>query len=185
MKVEREYQVKQIVDYDINGKVKAEIQELLCECFGDDYPDDRIYFKQIPHFRYLVHNEDQRLVGHVGVDYRVMNLKDEPINVLGIIDLCVSKGSRSLGIGSQLLFEVERFSDGRNIDFLLLFAYDPSLYEKNGFQSVSNQCTWMKINDQNQTTRGIGTETINEIMIKQLGTKKWSSGHLDMLGYLY
>ncbi|WP_299744784.1 GNAT family N-acetyltransferase [uncultured Rossellomorea sp.] len=185
MKVEREYQVKQIVDYDIKGKMKAEIQELLNECFGDGYPDDRIYFKQIPHFRYLVHNEDQRLVGHVGVDYRVMKLEGEPINVLGVIDLCVSKGSRSLGIGSQLLFELERFCNGRNIDFLLLFADDPSLYKRNGFQSVSNQCTWMKINDQNQTTRGIGTETINQLMIKPIGTKKWSSGQLDMLGYLY
>ncbi|WP_064094011.1 GNAT family N-acetyltransferase [Rossellomorea aquimaris] len=177
--------INKIFEMDIHDGMKEEIQSLLSECFQPDYPTSRIYYKQLPHARVLALNEEGVLVGHAGLDYRVMNVNDTPVRVLGIIDLCVAPRYRSQGIGSRILLEVESFCQNRKVDFLLLFADQKGLYERNGFSSAHNKCRWLKINDQNQTTIGIGYEYIEELMIKEVGEREWPNGDLDFLGYLY
>ncbi|MDX8342263.1 GNAT family N-acetyltransferase [Rossellomorea sp. YZS02] len=176
-------EIRKISEFDINGDIQDRLQRLLCECFGGEYPVDRIYFKQKPHLRFLAYIED-RLIGHIACDYRVMNLNGERINVLSLIDVCVSSNMRSRGIGSQLLKKIDEFCHDRNIDYIVLFADDPDLYERNGFQRVQNRCKWLKIKDKDQTTYGIGHEFINELMVKAVGGKGWKEGELDLLGYL-
>lgn len=177
--------IEKIYEYEINGQLRTKLQQLLVECFTEVYPKDRIYFKQVPHFRFIVIDDNNQLIGQVGLDYRVMNLNGKPIRVLGIIDLCVSKNKRSQGIASLLLSEINDFCEGKLVDFLLLFADNKKLYLNSGFKSVNNECKWLKIDDENQTTYGIGHEKINELMIKEVGNIKWENGKLDLLGYLY
>ena len=177
--------IKKIFEMDIQDGMIEGIQSLLSECFQPDYPTSRIYYKQLPHARILAFNEEDELVGHAGLDYRVMNVNDTRVRVLGIIDLCVSPRFRSQGIGSRILLEVESYCQNRDVDFLLLFADQKDLYERNGFSSPHNKCRWLKINDQNQTSIGIGNEYIEELMIKEVGDREWSDGDLDLLGYLY
>ncbi|MEW4225807.1 GNAT family N-acetyltransferase [Rossellomorea marisflavi] len=177
--------IKKVHEYELDDMARRSIQELLSESFGEDYPKERIYFKQLPHFRYLVLNEDNMLVAQVGLDYRVMNLNGHPVNVLGVIDLCVKKEYRSNVLGSLLLSEVEKFSEDRSIDFLLLFADDKGLYLKNGYRSVMNECTWLKIDNENHKSLGLGMEVMNELMMKEIGNVTWENGCLDLLGYLY
>ncbi len=177
--------IDKVFEYDISNDLSVRIQELLNGSFPDVYPTNRIYFKQLPHFRFLAFNEESQLIGHVGLDYRVMNLNGKPLKILGVIDLCVSQNARSQGIGSRLLLEIDRFSQGRDIDFILLFADNMDLYLRNGYQSVGNKCKWMQINHETQVTNGIGTEHIYELMIKQVGMTNWREGNLDLLGYLY
>ncbi|TKI86348.1 GNAT family N-acetyltransferase [Bacillus mycoides] len=177
--------IEKIFEYEMDQELRLAIQRLLVECFEESYPRERIYFKQLPHFRLLALTEKNQLIGQVGLDYRVMNLNGMPIKVLGIIDLCVSREARSQGIGNLLLSEIENFCEGKSIDFLLLFADNKSLYLKKGYKSVENKCKWLKIDEQNQTTFSIGNEVINELMIKELGNVKWQDGELDLLGYLY
>lgn len=87
--------IKQVHEYNIDEKLEADIQNVLNRCFPEIYPTNRIYFKQLPHLRFLAFNQENQLVGHVGLDYRVMNLNGEIIKVLGLIDLCVSINNRS------------------------------------------------------------------------------------------
>ncbi|WP_285228780.1 GNAT family N-acetyltransferase [Paenibacillus sp. ISL-20] len=117
------------------------------------------------------------MIGHVGLDYRVMNLNGKPIRVLGVIDLCVSQSTRSQGLGSTLLLEIDKFSVGRNIDFILLFADNMTLYLRNGYKPLKNRCKWLKIDDETQLTNGIGYEAMNELMIKEVGKTDWSIGN--------
>ena len=181
----KKLKIKRVHEYEVDGALRSSIQELLLESFGDDYPKERVYFKQLPHFRYLVLNEDNMLVAQVGLDYRVMNLNGLPVNVLGVIDLCVKKEYRSNGLGSLLLSEIEKFSEYKSIDFLLLFADHKGLYLKNGYRSVMNECTWLKIDHENHQSLGVGKEVMNELMMKEIGNEKWENGCLDLLGYLY
>ncbi|WP_040376197.1 GNAT family N-acetyltransferase [Peribacillus psychrosaccharolyticus] len=177
--------IDMVFDYEMGTDLASTIQELLNESFQKDFPKNRIYFKQLPHFRFVAFNEKNQLIGQVGIDYRVMNLNGEPIRVLGLIDLCVTQNTRSKGIGSKLLLEIEQFCCNRNIDFLLLFADNKTLYLKNGYRSVTNKCKWLKINHESQITRGIGYEKIEGLMIKEVGKYGWREGDLDFLGYLY
>jgi hypothetical protein len=84
-----------------------------------------------------------------------------------------------------MLVEIDKFSVGRNIDFILLFADNITLYSRNGYKLVKNQCKWLKIADETQITNGIGFDAIDELMIKEVGKIAWSEGNLDFLGYLY
>jgi predicted N-acetyltransferase YhbS len=177
--------IEKISEYDINVKLEAKIQALLTNSFREIYPSNRIYFKQLPHLRFLAFNQENQLVGHVGLDYRVMNLNGEPLKILGIIDLCVSQNTRSKGIGTTLLLEVDEFAKGRNIDFILLFADNKTLYLRNGYKTCENKCKWLKIDNESQITNGIGYESMNELMVKEVGKREWTEGDLDLLGYLY
>jgi predicted N-acetyltransferase YhbS len=177
--------IKQVYEYDIDRELRASLQQLLIECFEEEYPRDRIYYKQLPHFRFIAYDDQDQPVGQVGVDYRVMNVNGKPVKVLGLIDVCVARGHRSQGIGSLLLSEIDAFCKNRAVHFLLLFADKKELYLKAGFKSAESTCKWLQINDVNQTTYGIGHEKINELMIKEVGNRKWEDGEVDLLGYLY
>ncbi|MDF2891266.1 MAG: family N-acetyltransferase [Clostridia bacterium] len=155
-------------EYDIDAQLERSILGLLIESFPDLYPQDRIYYKQLPHFRYLVYDE-KVLVAHVALDYRIMNLNGSTIKVLGIIDLCVKREYRSKKLASELLNEVDAFSRMHNIDFLLLFADIDGLYHKNGFIGVKNICKWLRIDE--HKTLGVGEEVVKELMIKKTGSK--------------
>jgi ribosomal protein S18 acetylase RimI-like enzyme len=175
-------EILKINEYDIDIELEKKILNLLIESFPEVYPKDRIYYKQMPHFRYLAFDK-ATLIGQVGLDYRVMNLNGIVIKVLGIIDICIKKEYRGKGIGSKLLEIIECFSIAHKLDFLLLFTDVETFYEKSGFIKVKNVCKWTKIDE--HKTLGIGEEEIKELMIKKIGNKVWKDGYLDMLGYLY
>ncbi|WP_231637301.1 GNAT family N-acetyltransferase [Paenibacillus sp. FJAT-27812] len=177
--------IDKVFEYGIGNELEASIQQLLTDSFPFLYPRDRIYFKQLPQFRFLAFNQENQLIGQVGLDYRVMNLNGKPVRVLGVIDLCVSPNARSQGVGSTLLLEIDKFSVGRYIDFILLFADNMTLYLRNGYRPVKNKCKWVKIDNETQITTGIGLEQLDELMIKKVGKIDWVEGELDLLGYLY
>ena len=175
--------IEQHLEMTVSESMDKELTELLQHAFPSIYPNRR-YFKQLPHFR-LIAYEDERIIGQVGLDFRVMNMNGESIHVLGIIDLCVREEVRGRGVGRALMEEIIALGKEYSIDFLLLFADQPDLYERIGFHTVSNTCTWLQINDENQTTRGIGETSFDELMVRAVGDKRWMEGKLDLLGYLY
>lgn len=175
--------IEQHLEMTVSESMDTELIELLRHAFPSIYPNRR-YFKQLPHFR-LIAYEDEQIIGQVGLDFRVMNMNGKPIHVLGIIDLCVREEVRGRGVGRTLMEKVIDLGETYLVDFLLLFADRPDLYERVGFHKVSNTCTWLQIDDENQTTRGIGEATFEELMIRQVGDKWWAGGTLDLLGYLY
>ena len=177
--------IDKIEEYNVNHQTKYELQKLLIESFGKDFPSGRIFYKQRPHFRFIVRDTYNHLIGQVGLDYRAMNLNGKQIAVLGIIDLCISEAHRSKGTASLLLSKIDEFCKDKEIDFILLFADKSNLYLKNGFKSVKNKCKWLQIDDVNQTTVGIGQKEITELMVKEMNGKKWEEGEVDLLGYLY
>ncbi|TCI30263.1 GNAT family N-acetyltransferase [Exiguobacterium sp. SL-10] len=176
--------IQRYVELELDETLSNEIRELLVVSFEPLYPNRR-YFKQLPHLRLLAFGDEGQVVGHVGLDYRVMNLNGEPIQVLGVIDLCVKKEMQGDGIGKALLDEVIDVGETNQVDFLLLFADRPDLYLRAGFNHVDNMCTWLQIDDERQTTRGIGEASFDELMIRPVGDKAWTEGHLDLVGYLY
>ncbi len=168
-------------EHEISQKTRADIQSLLTSSF-DNYPS-RSYYKQLPHQRLLAWSNDY-LVGHIGMDYRMMSLSGISIRVVGGIDLCVRSSSRSHGIGSELLNRVETFALRSNSDFQIVFADDDRIYAKHGYQRADNPCRWLKINE--HTTLGVAEELIPDaLMYKRIGATNWRSGVLDLLGYLY
>jgi len=177
----------QIPDFELDECQSEAIARLLPLCFPDSVEDykGRDYFKQLPHHRLLAYRSG-RLVGHLGIDFRMMNLNGNAIAVFGALDVCVAPDSRRLGIGTALLqrFEAIARSSGR-VDFLFLVSNEPAFYERLGYRTTTLRTTWMKV-DQHENF-GVATEDISDasFLQKSISAAKWEDGKLDLLGYMY
>ncbi|MFK0524430.1 hypothetical protein ACINKY_19720 [Paenibacillus illinoisensis] len=60
--------IDQVFEFEIGVELTEKIQALLIKSFPEVYPVDRIYFKQVPQFRFLAFNDENELVGQVGLD---------------------------------------------------------------------------------------------------------------------
>jgi GNAT superfamily N-acetyltransferase len=167
-------------DREIAPDVRAEIHEVLAECFPG-YPD-RSYFKQLPHFRYLG-RRDGELVAHMAVEHRMINNGGSPLEIFGVVDLCVVASARSQGLAGRLIAELEALARDGGIDAVVLFADDPRLYLTHGYSRVPGPVKWLMIN--NHETLGVAEDVIDELMVKMLKGKSWNPGVVDMLGYVF
>jgi hypothetical protein len=75
-----------INEFQINASTRAQLNKLLQTCFPDTLYKGRSYFKQLPHYRLLLWRND-KLTGQLSIDYRVMNLNNEPVKVFGVEDV--------------------------------------------------------------------------------------------------
>ncbi|WP_078651210.1 GNAT family N-acetyltransferase [Streptomyces xylophagus] len=167
-------------EHEINSSTNQNLRELLKSCFPE-YPS-RAYYKQLPHLRCLAWERDT-LIAQVGIDHRIIRNGDAPLRIFGIIDLCVTSSTRSKGIASIILTQVESVARSSKVDVLLLFADDPRVYLANGYRKVSNHVKWLMIND--HKTLGITEKPLGEMMVKMLSDEPWNEGVVDLLGYLF
>ena len=72
----------------LDAETKLQIADLMKLCFPEEDFHGRHYFKQLPHYRLLLKNQNQ-LIGQLGLDYRVMTLNGESINVLGVMEFAI------------------------------------------------------------------------------------------------
>ncbi len=175
-----------IKEFQIDQKTEREIANLLEICFPDFDHYCKHYFKQFPHYRLLLREQDL-LIGQLGIDYRIMNLSGQLIRVFGVIALVVHPDCQGKGLGTKLMNEFDRIAQEHSdrIDFTFLLTDKPEFYDRLGYKKANVTTTWLKI-DQGKNY-GIGHELINDsfIMYKQIGSKSWTDGTLDLLGYMY
>ncbi len=175
-----------IAAYTIDADTEAQIASLLAACFPDGGHNGRTYFKQMHHFRLLL-KDGTELIGHIGLDYRVMALGGKPVKVMGLIDVAVSPSHQGKGIGTQMLKQVDALMEPylENIDFMYLVAEKHRFYENCGYQLVKQQVKWLAIDQ--HINYGIKEEYIDDcIMVKPTGDMVWDESLvLDLLGYWY
>ena len=173
--------IEKRIEHDIDPDLHVQITTLKNACFPE-YKKLRSYYKQLPHFSFLAFDAAQ-LIGHMGIDHRVISVGDDVFTIFGIIDLCVEANYRRQGIASRMLTEVFNLGSDKHIDFLFVVANDHRLYLKNGFTSLSSYCTWLRISD--HKNYGVTIEWLDELLIKQIGHKEWTQKPIDLLGYLF
>lgn len=170
------------IEYDIPANIHQQIIELRNSCFSENVKT-RSYFKQLPHFRYLVF-ADNLLVAHMGVDHRVIRVGNSIFTIFGVIDLCVVQSHRRRGIASKLLILLTELAREKSVDFLFLVSHNDAIYLNNGFKAVSQYCSWLGIEDDRNC--GVLVEKIEEnFMVKQTGDRQWVNEPIDLLGYMF
>ena len=178
----RDFKIEIIEEYKLSSSYQKRIILLLQEAFSD-YPEGQYYYNQLPSFRYLVWNNDD-LIGHVGIDHRVINLGDEVFRVFGIVDLCVSKEHQSQKIASSLLKDIEIQAKTYEIDFILLAAESSGLYTTHGFKLINNPSKWLMLRNY-QSLGVLHRQLKNCLLYKSINGKKWKDGTLDFLGTIF
>jgi len=169
-------------EYTIDSSTRQVISQLFQECFSG-YPTRRAHFRQVPSFRLLAYQEAQ-LVGHIAVTYRWMHLGATVIKVLGLGDVCVASAARHHQLATRMIAQLETLAQQQEVDFLLLIAWKPEVYEKMGFQHANNPCRWLLI--QQDQSLGIAQRSLKDaLMVKATGTQQWSDSTLDFLGPIF
>ena len=176
-------EISRVIEFDISSDTHKKITDLRNSCFPKENNKPRSYYKQIPHFRYLVLVENT-LIAHMGVDCRVIRVGERVFKIFGVVDLCVKSSYQQRGIASKLLTSLTELAKEKSIDFLFAVVNSDRLYLKNGFQSISNYCFWLRIRE--HQNYGVAVEKIeNEFMVKQTGDKLWIDEPIDLLGYMF
>jgi predicted N-acetyltransferase YhbS len=176
-------EIQLVPDYRIARGQREEIRGLLAASFpGESFTATRTYLKQIPAQRILAWT-DGRMTGHVGIEYRMVGFETGAARAFGIADLCVHPESRSAGLASAMLREIDAVSLSHGIEYAVLFADDRRLYERNGYRARSNVLRWVKMHE--HRTIGIACEPVPELMVKELGNRAWPDGTVDLLGHLF
>jgi GNAT superfamily N-acetyltransferase len=172
-----------VQEHALNEAQKKQLARLLAEAF--DYAGEfrtRIYFKQLPQRRVL-YVYDGSIQAQVGLEHRIIGTEDGPASIFGLIDVAVRETYRRKGIASRMLQFAETLARDSGVDFMLLFAHDRRIYERLGYRPVENPLRWVKIHD--HSTLGIAEEPVEEAMIKEVGSRTWPAGTVDLLGYLF
>ena len=159
----------------------AAIASLLDACF-DGVHGGRTWFKQIPHERLLAWSGGD-LMGHVGIEYRVVRVGEAFLPIVGIVDLCVAPAARRQGIGAALLHRVETRARGQS--FALAMVDDPRLYQRSGYSLLhAANVTFLAIDE--LRCHSVIRRDLSEIfMVKQLTCDAWPDGPIDLLGHLF
>lgn len=175
--------IEKIEEYDIDTMIQQKIQHLLQTSF-EQFPQDRIFLKQVPNFRLLVMNKGD-LIAQTAIVFRVISLNKKPFRIFGIMDLCVDIEHQNQKIGSKILKEIEAIGQKSSIDFILLFGGTQDFYLQNGFELVENSCRWVLMKD--YETMGVMTRPIPEtLLIKSISGKVWNEKVLlDLMGFIF
>ena len=172
-----------IDEFRITPLQEQQIRQILNVSFpNDDFTQSRTYLKQLPQRRLFAWS-DNELIGHMGVEHRVIGLSTGPATIFGVIDLCIDSKYRGRGVASTMLNRLEQLGRENNVDFLVLFADDARLYLRNGFRHPGNRLRWLKIDE--HETIGIGEEVVDALMVKEIAHHPWPNGLVDFLGYLF
>ena len=169
-------------DYQLEPSQHQAIAALLQWCFPQ-YPPGRTYFRQLPHFRILAHDESGQLCGHIAVEHRMVNNAGQLYRIFGLADVCVQPSMQSKGLGARMLDFLEQLAHTSSVDALLLIAHDPEFYAKNDFLAVENDCKWLFV--QSDQTLGVLNRHLKGLMVKMLKGQSWRDGQLDLLGHIF
>ncbi len=159
----------------------AAIADLLDTCF-DSVHGGRTYYKQVPHECLLVWSGSD-LIGHVGMDFRMVRVGEAILPILGIIDLCVTPPARRQGIGAALLQRAEERAKAQS--FSLAMADDQRLYHRTGYSLLPAASVTFLAIDELRSHSVIRRDLSDIFMVKQLGGDAWPDGQIDLLGYLF
>jgi predicted N-acetyltransferase YhbS len=176
-------EVERIEEVLLTNFQRTHIIKLFKTCF-EVYPKDRLYYNQLPHFRFLAWEKPQ-LIGHLGVNHRVISAAGKQYSVFGIVDLCVDQKYWKRQVASKLLKECENLARSGGVDFLVLTTSGDAVYKRNGFMHVDNLCRWVLIN--NNQTYGVVERSIGEgFMVKEISDTEWPKEHLiDLMGHMF
>jgi len=152
---------------------------------NDSFPDfqvPRSYYKQLPHYRCLEY-EGRKLVGYMGLDYRVFGVGGISCSVLGVIDFCIRRERRGSGLGSLMLSSLSEYAKDRPVDFIVLVSDLDEFYGKNGYQKIVARHSWLRLDE--FKNYGIAQESVEGFYLKPVSGKVWPGGPVDWLGYMF
>lgn len=178
-------QIDAVHELELSAADDAAIGALLDAAYadlGENGFQGRSYFSQRHHLR-IVAREDDRIIGHVALLFRVIRLGDTVTPVIGLAEVATDPAREGRGVASLLLNEAISRSRDSIAAFIVLFGDHP-IYRKSGFLSRTNLLRHVVI--EAGQTREIRTGVDDALMILPLTDADWPDDvTVDLMGPMF
>jgi predicted N-acetyltransferase YhbS len=178
---DKRFPLRVIEEHQMGAATDATIRELLCVCFPDDvsvFGKTRLWHGSAPAFS-LVHEQKNRVLGHVGIVVRQIRCGSERVIVAGVQNLAVHPELRGSSLSRQLMIEAMSEAKHRGINWGLLFCL-PRL------EKFYSNLGWRTIHAVAQMDDGCGGKLVippkNICMAICLCSIPFPGGNIDLQG---
>jgi len=133
-------QIDYLPDSDIDDALDRELRGLLTTCFlkPQDYVfKERRYFREPYPHRWVIRDDDGRLVAHIGVHVKQVLAGEACYPIGGICEVCVHPDYRGRGYVRMMLDVIHQWMGEQDFVFSMLFG-DPRIYGSSGYVHVDN-----------------------------------------------
>jgi len=174
-------QIDRIDEWRLTPDLDREIATLLDAAFGTGF-DGRSFYKQRHHLR-LTARDGGRLIGHMALGLRAIRLDGDLTDIVGLAEVATHPDTRGRGVASELLKEAIGAAEETMAPFLLLFG-TAGLYAAHGFRPVDSVMRFTNLDD--AQTRGVGEAPATDLMVRELGSRRWPEGaKVDLVGWVF
>ena len=112
------------------------IKKFLIKCFDDNSNFSNVVYTNPYLDECLLLYLDGKLIGHIGINKRIINYKNKTYIIGGIGDVAIDKEYREKGFGNKLMKEVNKILEAENYDLGILFNH-PKL------DNFYSSCGWI------------------------------------------
>lgn len=116
------------------------IKKFLIKCFNDNLGYKNAVYTNSYLDECLLLYLDNKLIGHIGINKRIIKYKDKTYTIGGIGDVAIDKEYRKKGFGNKLMKEVNKILKEEDYDLGVLFNH-PKL------DNFYSSCGWIPKNN--------------------------------------
>ena len=162
---------------ELFGELASGVHRLLRDAFPDNGPDESDYYRALgaPEVA-IVLCDGARVFGHLGLYTRLVTVGDETLEIGMLGGIAVAPDRRRVGYSRDLIRRAHEHLTERHIPFSILFAYEPRIYEGNGYKLMQNATRFLEPD---------GTPKIlvyRGSMYAELSQRRWPNQTLDLRG---
>ena len=165
-------------DSMVDAEIDRKIRDLLTACFlkaESDVFRHRRYYKEPYPNRWVIRDDRQKFVAHIGVHEKVIQAPTGLHRFGGIAEVCVHPDARGRGYVKAMLAVIHSWLAERGFEFSVLFG-DPEVYGSSGYTVVKNL-----VMDIDPTSPDSPREPVTA-MVRPLSESTWPDGEVYLPG---
>ena len=172
--------IERIPEWHLSAPDEAGIADLLAQSFPTDF-GGRSFFTHHHHLR-LVFRNGGRIVGHMALVLRSVDLGARRVTIAGLAEVATDPGHRGKGIAAALLQAAIDEAKISPAEFLLSFGV-AAVYAAAGFRTVTNDMAQIVMTG---TRAGRAVGKSQHLMVLPLRGTPWPEGDLlDLRGPVF
>jgi GNAT superfamily N-acetyltransferase len=167
---------------DVPERLDRELRELISGCFPQPrnaFFSERRYALEMPGHRYLLRDEQGRLVGHLAIHEKRLSVDTLELSVGGVAEVCVHESQRGRGHARRLLERAHEDLRARGVPFAVLFG-EAELYISSGYLPLT-----APIRRFDPETQRYETAPSRVALHRPLLGQAWPEGLIDLRGPMF
>ena len=157
---------------ELQGELAKQTQGLLSSAFPDTI--GQYYTDQIPQ-KIVLSVDGGTVTGHLAAYVRQVTVGADAMQIGLVGGVAVAPDYRGQGLSKQLIAAAHQFFIRANINFAVLFAFEPRRYISSGYRPMTTQTRFIENGETKQFVYRGG-------MVAELGDIPWPDAVLDLKG---